>query len=151
MHCGDDIVFRTKGWDTEVVDALNMYPGKIAFVWCNDYAPPNDRSDFGTHGFVHRNWTDVVGRFVPPYFVSDFNDTWFNDVADALGVRVYLRDQWTEHMHFLYGKADQDDNTRDRLARHTVERPDLLYYSDPMIMERHNETLALREFIRTQS
>lgn len=147
MHCGDDIVFRTDGWDTAVREAINSMPGKIAFVWANDYGAGHDRSDFGTHGFVHRNWTDVAGRFVPPYFVSDFNDTWFNDVSMALGVQVYLRDHLTEHMHYIHSKAEIDDNTRDRLARHEAERPDALYFSDAMQLERHAEVMKLKAAI----
>jgi hypothetical protein len=147
MHCGDDIVFRTNGWDDAVRDKINEYPGKIAFVWCDDYGTGTDRSDFGTHGFIHRNWTDVVGRFVPPYFVSDFNDTWFNDVAVALGVRAHLPQHLTEHMHYIFQKAQIDQNTRERLDRHQRERPDQLYNSDAMQLERREEVLKLQAFI----
>jgi hypothetical protein len=148
MHCGDDIILRTKGWDEAVRDAINSKPGKICFTWCNDYSPTHHHADFGTHGFIHRNWTDVVGRFVPPYFVSDFNDTWFNDVADALGVRVYLREHLAEHMHYTLGKAKLDVNTRERLRRHEDEQPQNIYYSPAMEAERQAEVDKLRRFVK---
>lgn len=147
MHCGDDIVFRTQGWDTAVTEAINARPGKIAFVWCNDVSPESQRNEFGTHGFVHKNWTDITGRFVPPYFASDYNDTWFNDVAKALGVNTYLHHHITEHCHYSLGKAEIDQNTRERLERHTAQRPDLIYNSIEKVKERQEEIEKLRKFI----
>lgn len=146
-HMGDDIVFRTRGWDKKVIEAIDARPKKIAFVWGNDTSPESDRHIFGTHGFVHKNWTDVIGRFVPPYFVSDYNDTWFNDVAEALHVRTYLPDVQTEHMHFSLGKAEKDQNTLDRLARHDADNPEKIYNSAECVAEREEERRKLQEFI----
>lgn len=146
-HMGDDIIFRTKGWDTAVRNAINERPGKVCFAWCNDMSPESDRHEFGTHGFVHRNWTTIVGRFVPPYFASDYNDTWFNDVAKALGVNTYLHNYITEHMHHSLGKAEIDQNTRDRLERHARTRPDEIYNSEEKRLEREEEIQKLRQFI----
>lgn len=150
-HMGDDIVFRTQGWDSDVREAINARPGKIAFVWCNDVSPESQRHEFGTHGFVHKNWTNITKRFVPPYFASDYNDTWFNDVARALGVTTYLHHQITEHMHYSLGKSEIDQNTRDRLERHAATKPDQIYNSVEMQAERQAEVEKLREFINAQA
>lgn len=146
-HMGDDIVFRTQGWDTAIKQAIVARPKKICFVWCNDVSPESQRHEFGTHGFIHKNWTDTVGRFLPPYFVSDYNDTWLNDIARALGVNTYLHQHITEHMHYSLGKAEKDQNTLDRLARHEKERPQDIYNSEEKRLEREAEIEALREFI----
>lgn len=148
MHCGDDIIFRTKGWDTAVREAIDARPKKICFTWCNDVSPDSQRNEFGTHGFIHRNWTDIIGRFVPPYFVSDYNDTWFNDVAQALHVRTYLHEHITEHMHFSLGKSPMDKNTEERLTRHNKEHPEEIYNRPDIVQERQREIEKLREFIR---
>lgn len=142
MHCGDDIVFRTHGWDDAVRDALNSHPGKIAFVWCDDGGGGNQAA-FGTHGFIHRNWAQTVGRFVPPYFVSDYNDTWFNDVADLAQIQHYLPEYLTEHMHYVHGKADKDLNTIERLQRHEANNPRAIYESPPMVAQRRHEATLL--------
>lgn len=149
-HMGDDIVFRTIGWDTAVREAINARPGKIAFVWCNDYSDESNRNDFGTHGFVHRNWTDVIGRFVPPYFASDYNDTWFNDVSRELNVQTYLHHHVTEHMHYSIGKSEIDQNTRERLDRHASQKPDEIYNSHEKKQERLDEVEKLRGYINEQ-
>lgn len=151
MHCGDDIVFRTKGWDTAVKEAINARPGKIAFVWCNDISPESQRNEFGTHGFVHKNWTDTIGRFVPPYFASDYNDTYLNEVSRRLGVQTYIHHQITEHMHYSLGKAEIDTNTKERLDRHAATKPEETYNSEWFQKEIADDVEKLREFINAQT
>lgn len=127
MHCGDDIVFRTEGWDFKVASLFDRTPDKILFAFGNDGI--QDANDFGTHGFIHNAWVEAVGYFCPPYFVSDYNDTFFNDVAKAVGRHVKIP-IYTEHMHYCAGKADIDQNTAERLRRHADDDPRSLYYSD---------------------
>ncbi|MBF4194662.1 hypothetical protein [Mycolicibacterium phlei] len=127
MHCGDDIVFRTPHWDTVVREAFSDTPDNILFAFGRDGY--QDGNNFGTHGFVHRTWVETVGFFVPPYFVSDFNDTFLNDVAKLIGRHREI-DIYTEHMHYICGKAPIDQNTRERLERHEAHRPQDLYHSD---------------------
>jgi hypothetical protein len=123
MHAGDDIVFKTKGWDDMVRRAFAAYSDRILFVHGDDGYWGNR---FGTHGFIHRKWVETVGYFVPPYFSSDFNDTWLNEVANAIGRRLYLPFV-TEHMHFLFGKGEKDQTHIDRLERHKKDEVEKLY------------------------
>ncbi len=132
MHCGDDIVFRTAGWDAAVVETFARYPDNILFAFGRDGI--QDGRNFGTHGFLHRDWIEAVGFFVPPYFVSDFNDTFLNDVADLIGRKVEI-DIYTEHLHWTALKAEKDRNTLERLVRHAEHRPDLLYQSEKVQAE----------------
>lgn len=146
-HMGDDIEFRTSGWDTIIQAAIDAYPGRIAFVYGNDRNGESVRNEFGTHGFVHHVWAEISGYFVPPYFVSDYNDTWFNEIAEKLGVKMYLENVVTEHMHFSLGKSPMDQNTQDRLDRHTKQKPEELYNSQPMRVERLAQTEKLRRYL----
>jgi hypothetical protein len=118
MHCGDDIVFRTPGWDRLVTEALDALPGKIGVVHGRD---GYQDARMATHGFYHRNWVETLGYLVPPYFASDYNDLWNTEVADALGRRVYLPNVYTEHMHPVAGKGELDQTHRERLERHRRE------------------------------
>lgn len=139
MHGGDDIVFRTKGWDIKVVRSIYKYPDRIVFVHCNamDWGP-----DLGTHGFLHRKWVDAVGYFVPPFFSSDFNDKWLTEVSDMIGRHVYLEDVITEHMHPIWGKAQWDSTYTERLNRHQADSPQDLY--DSLAPERAANAQKLR-------
>lgn len=145
-HMGDDIIFRTKGWDDTVRFLFASYDDRIVFVYGEDGNGESERNQFGTHGFIHKNWTDTVGYFVPPYYVSDYNDTHLNDIAKALKRHVHI-DIMTEHMHFSLGKSEIDQNTRDRLARHEKEKPEEIYYSKEKRHERLMDTEKLRTFI----
>lgn len=126
MHCGDDIRFRTKGWDDIVLSNFDRYPDKIVFLFGNDgvWEP----GSFGTHGFIHRNWAEAVGYFVPPYFSSDFNDTWLNDVARMIGRHEYI-DIYTEHLHPTANKHEWDQTHRERLERHEKDDCNNIYWS----------------------
>lgn len=146
MHCGDDIVFRTEGWDDVIRSTFAEYPDGIAFVYGNDGNGESEKNQFGTHGFVHRNWVDTVGYFVPPYFVSDYNDTFLNDMAKKVGRHRFV-DILTEHMHYSLGKSEMDENTKERLERHEKERPQDLYNSQEFKDEMERKREALMEFI----
>lgn len=107
MFCADDVVFRTKSWDTEVKKVFGLYTDGIVLV----YGP--DGFQFGpvpvcTHGFIHQNWVKTVGTFFPPYFNIAYNDTWITEVAEKLGRRVYLNNVYFEHMHPAAGKSNWD-------------------------------------------
>lgn len=124
MHCGDDIVFRTPGWDERVLDVFDRSPDRIVLVHGRDGFQD---ARLGTHSFVHRRWVDALGYLVPPYFSSDYNDTWLNEVADVLGRRIYLPDVYTEHMHPVAGKGTWDQTHQERLARHQRDDVEKLY------------------------
>jgi glycosyltransferase involved in cell wall biosynthesis len=124
MMCGDDIVFRTPGWDERVTEAFAQVPDRIALVYGNDLL---QHERLATHPFIHRNWYDAVGYLVPNGFSCDWCDMWLNEVAIALGRRVYLHDVVTEHMHPVIGKARLDDNHRERLERGRRDNVTALY------------------------
>jgi hypothetical protein len=145
MFAGDDIIFQTKGWDDKVREEFNKYEDKILFVYGMDGIQP---PSFGTHGFLHRNWINTLGYVVPPYFVSDYCDTWINEVADLIGRKHYI-DIFTEHLHFSVGKAPIDQTTIDRLQRHKANQVENLYAS--LKDERIKDAEKLKSFISSFS
>lgn len=113
MHCGDDLVFRSEGWDDMVRNAFAAIEDRIAFVYGRDGA--HDEA-LGTHGFLSREWVEAVGYMVPPLFSHDYNDTWLHEVGRRIGRAVYLPDLFTEHMHYFWGKAERDQTYADHEA-----------------------------------
>lgn len=124
MHCGDDIIFRTADWDQMVVQEFDNCPDKILLVYGRDGIQD---VNLATHGFLHRRWVDALGYFVPPYFSSDYNDTWNTEVARRVGRLRYLPNLYTEHMHPTARKGPLDQTHQDRLARHSADNVDQLY------------------------
>jgi len=139
MHCGDDLVFRTPGWDQLVLREFEKVPDRLVFVHGDDLS--GNAHNGGTHGFLHRRWVDLVGYFVPPLFSSDWNDTWLNCVADLIGRRVYLPGVVTEHMHPSFGKAELDQTHRERIARGTRDNVVALWDSTLALRQRDAEIL----------
>ena len=143
MHCGDDIVFGTDGWDDIVRKAFEEYDDRIVLVYGNDCIHgPN----LATHSFLHRNWIETVGYFLPPYFVSDYNDTWLTDVARKINRLKYVPELITEHMHFSVGKASMDLNTQERLERARLNNPGKIY--EEKEIERIDGARKLTNFIQ---
>lgn len=113
MHCGDDIRFRTNDWDLKVLDKFNEYDDKIVLVYGDDGIR---KDDLATHGFIHKNWIDTIGYFLPPYFSSDMNDYWLTDCAKGIN-RLVKIDILTEHLHPVAGKHEWDETHQERLKR----------------------------------
>ena len=144
FHCGDDIRIRTPKWDQTVINKIEEFDDKIAFVYGSDGHQPKT---FGTHGFIHRNWVNVIGYFVPPYFSSDFNDTWLNEVSQKIN-RHFFVDIYTEHMHPMQGKGLWDETHKERLARGAKDEVDALYNSPKMAKLRDQDAERLRKYIK---
>lgn len=92
----DDVVMRTVGWDQIVTDAFNNIEDKIAFLYGHDN---NKINLFGTHGFVHKNWVDVVGgRIQPTNIRGGIGDQWLNTIARKLNRHFFIH-IFTDHLH----------------------------------------------------
>lgn len=124
MLTGDDMVFRTNGWDVEVEAAFAACPDKILLVFCQDKSKYGGQ--FATHYFVHRRWIDAIG-FTGSGFSADFCDKWMNDVADAIGRKQFLPNPVIEHLHWVWKKAKKDQTYLDNLARRERDNTPKLY------------------------
>jgi hypothetical protein len=147
QHAGDDIVHRTRYWDNYIRKEFEKYPDKILFVYGRDGIVDSD--ELGTHGFIHKNWIETVGYFVPPYFSADYNDTWLTDLAKRINRLVYLPDLYIEHLHFSVGKAELDETYKDQRARRKRDKVRALYREKEK--EREQDALKLQKFIKHYS
>lgn len=140
MLAGDDIVFKTYMWDKIIKNKIDSIPDKIGFFYGDDRE--SGRWFFGTHGFVHRNWLEAVGRFVPPYFESGFNDIWLNNLAEKIN-RKYFCEIVIEHQHHSVN-GDIFDSTYEKSQRLRNECH-ILY--DSLENERIEDSKKLKHFI----
>jgi len=102
-HVGDDHVFRTKGWDAAISDALADKPG-VAY------------GDDGIHGqaiptaaFVSSVIVKALGWLALPTCHHLYIDNAWYALGQRLGSRHYLPKVSIEHMHPLVGKAPYDE------------------------------------------
>ena len=98
MHSGDDILFISKNWDQKVIEEFNKINDKLILV----YGPDGIQNEkLGTHSFISRKATKILGYFVPPYFPWGHNDTWLNIIYSILQRRKYFPEIIIEHQHFI--------------------------------------------------
>lgn len=108
---GDDVVFRTIGWNHLVSTEFSKYDDEIVYVGGDDLLNYN----LFTHPFMSRKWVEVVGYLVPE-FKGDYIDTFLYDVATRIGRAVRLPIV-IEHLHFSNNKASMDEVMKEKLAR----------------------------------
>jgi hypothetical protein len=107
MYASDDIIFQTKNWDVLVEKLLRRpleLPGLLAV---NDLSPNTGK--IATHGFVTRSMADALQYLLPPYFESEFCDTWLTEIAKKSNTFTYAENIIVEHLHPDWGKATYDD------------------------------------------
>lgn len=108
MICGDDLVFRARGWDTRIADTISKYPDRIVMVFGGDLG------HIGTHPFLTKNVCETLGYITWEESPSWYHETWLIDIFERLKritreIRVIRLDGVIiEHMHYQHGKAKAD-------------------------------------------
>jgi hypothetical protein len=101
---GDDMVFRTKGWDLRVEDEL----GSVPIVYCNDLFQEHRKA---SSVFMRRDMVNALGWLCPPWSRHLYVDDAWVRLTERLGGR-YLPDVVIEHLHPYIGKAQWDEQYR---------------------------------------
>ena len=124
----DDLIYRTRGWDTNVEEESKKFPDDIYCMWMEDLINGEKHCAFP---IVSKKWYTTLGYFTPGVFNFGYNDTWVFDVAKKVGRTHFIPNAVNEHMHFTTGKSGMDDTyNRNR----TQERGNL-YEKDKIIFE----------------
>lgn len=114
---GDDAWFETENWGSKVVAVFDQYPDKIVFVYPSLDGYPwrggKLTADHCPHFFIHRNWVNTLGYFVPPHFWHWYIDTWTRDVAKIINRVHVIHDV---KIPLLVDFEDATDARKDRLS-----------------------------------
>ena len=106
MMANDDLIFRTPGWDAEVLKAAESYQDSIYVIWCND---GSGRTPLPCcFPFVSQTWVKTLGTLVPECFHFLYHDTWIWEVGSLAGRCECLNNVEIEHLHFSLKKARYD-------------------------------------------
>lgn len=100
---GDDIVFRTPGWDDMIAEEFEKVPDRILLVYGNDCLQEHR---LATHPFISRKGMDVLGYFYPATGEIAVTDLWLHHAYETIGRLCYRPDIITEHMHWLRMDAE---------------------------------------------
>lgn len=140
MFMVDDMVFETYGWDTAVTEVFKKSDDKILFVYPNDGIYRHIKAGFGAVGFIHKNWIDTVGYFLPPYFAAWYADNWINALAGRINRKVYLPQIQLKHLVVVDDETHKDYQEK---ITHSKE----IYYSREKHNERERDAMLLQGFI----
>ena len=143
---GDDLIIRTPGWDNVVIQAFAQIPDKIALLYGDDLSPDPNLKFLATHPILHRRWVEAVGYLTPPYFSSDYADTWLNFIADVIG-RKFKLTMVNEHMHYTFGKSEMDNTYKESRVRFSETKPSVIYNNK--LSERLEDSLTLSKLLNT--
>lgn len=105
---GDDVLFRTDGWDEKVRHAFASCPDGLMVAYANN---GRDREKC-EHFFTTSRWISLLGYMVRTEFRHFCVDQWVEEMAKDVHRLVFLRDVVIEHMHRKYSKAADDDTYR---------------------------------------
>lgn len=119
---GDDLIMKTEGWDTLIINKFNDIDDKIALLFGDDTI----QIDLATHPIIHRRWVEALGYITPPYFSSDYADTWLNEIADSLD-RKYKLPFVNEHTHWVNGKNNFDSTYLENRVRFQKDNPHQIF------------------------
>jgi hypothetical protein len=139
MWMANDFTFDTKDWDTFVLREFEKYPDKIVLV-CPDV---NNWENWGhgVVGFLHKNWVEAVGYFMPPYDGARSHDKWWHEVASSINRAVRLMD-----MHVTDLNAHDEMHKR-KNQQALKEGWTKMYHSPEMVEARKREIQALKNYI----
>lgn len=147
MLLNDDVVFRTSGWDTKVLNAFSPFTDDIAMVYGNDL---DQGVAVPTFPFISRAVCDVLGEICPRGYQNLHIESHLFDIFKQL-VKLghhrirYLGDVIFEHMHYILGKADVDQTYIKKQRR----ADDILFMD--LDDERAFKAKHLAEYIRSRA
>jgi len=128
----DDLIIRTPDWDKLIIEFFDQHHDKIVLGYGHDGLQP----ELATHPILHRRWVECVGYLTPPYFESDFADTWINHLAALCGNRKQRIEFYNEHMHYFAGKSEADQTFIENRNRYKFQDPQLVFNCLRPVMER---------------
>lgn len=143
MYCADDIVFHTKNWDLLIQNKFDKYDDKILLAYGNDGFL---KEKCATHGFIHKNWINVVGYLLTPKLKNLYTDAYLSDVAQKIGRLCYIPELFTEHLHPEINKSKKDETYT---TRSDFPLDDILkMFFGELAQDRTNDANKLIQFIQ---
>jgi len=124
---GDDMVFISKGWDTQIIDEFSgdkCPKDNFKMVYCNDRWHGNK---IAVNAFLHRTYMDMTGYFMREEFPVDKVDIWLQQIFFAFKRLKYRKDIYIEHKHWTFRKMVVDNVVRRMRANNAENISNILW------------------------
>lgn len=111
---GDDMEFKSCGWDREILAIINQYNG-IGVFWCNDNYIAREK--LCVNLFVTRKMVEATEhQFMDERFPGDMIDVVWYDIGRLTKSLHFLPNVIIQHNHNTRQPKEKWDNTFNRLA-----------------------------------
>lgn len=147
MLVNDDMIFRTKNWDTKVLEAFSRFHDEIALVYGNDLYYGRRMATFP---ILSRKACELMDKICPVQYRRHCIDPHILDIFKRLSQlghkrTVYLKNVIFEHMHNELGVLITDSESMPE----SDEDDQQLYFS--FAEEREGIAKKLAEYIESYS
>jgi hypothetical protein len=124
IMCGnDDFIFQTKGWDKILEEKTKGKHPYFMYYFDDGIQGANH----GAFPILSKEWIETVGYYFPEIFIHNYPDTWVNDIALKLGVRIYIPEVKTKHLHYSEGLSEYDQTYQDGMKDNSNEKDKALF------------------------
>ena len=114
---GDDVVFRTHGWDHAVRTEFQKNYGVL--LYGDDRL---QRGRLATHFFTHRRVHDALGYYMNEKFRRIYIDTWWDQIYRSQQKARYRPDLVFEHLHPSLHPEREDELFRKNARWETADQ-----------------------------
>lgn len=143
-YIGDDMIFRTKGWDLEILKEFKTAPeDNIKLVHCFDGTRTQD--EISVNAFIHKQYTDVLGYMCREEFLINWSDQWMYQTFKAFNRVTFRPDIYIHHNHWIYGQRAKDKTAERMLSDNKDKISDALWES--LRPQRHNDVEKLSTYL----
>lgn len=145
-YIGDDMIFMTPGWDSEIIEELtNKLPeDKIKLVHCFDGY--RDRDEICVNAFLHKKYTEVVGYLCREEFLINWSDRWLYQTMKAFDRVVWRSDIHIHHNHWVFGQRKKDEVANRMLSDNKDKISDQMWIK--LAKDRINDVEKLERYLK---
>ena len=89
---GDEVKFKTAGWDDKIKETKQQYPDGVFCISAFDGRPNRAEAEMCTTPIVTKEWREALGYFWSPFLWHWHVDHYTGDLARAVKRYVYRKD-----------------------------------------------------------
>tara|TARA_B100000989_G_C19506198_1_gene456620 strand:- start:1075 stop:1752 length:678 start_codon:yes stop_codon:yes gene_type:complete len=139
---GDDVEIKTPGWDERIEAESKKFSDNIYVITVDDGRKDKQQGKFMRcpHPTVHKKWVEVLGYFVPPFFMHRYLDRYTQDLAIKIGRYIEIKDIIFNHLKFNFSRDATGIRSRNWINydKYIYEKVSSKYFAKDLEILRNN-------------
>lgn len=148
-YIGDDMIFRTPGWDKEIINEFTENQNdkdNIKLVHCFDGFRTQD--EICVNAFIHKDFTKIIGYLCREEFLINWSDQWLYQTFKPFDRVKYRPDIHIHHNHWIYGQRQKDNVANRMLSDNHDKISDELWHK--LAQERVNDVIKISKYLNIE-